>query len=275
MNICSSIFKYIVSLVLIVFGLLAFISYSFNLILENGTSIQQNFESLFTLSFWKFTFGHYWNFSENYSLFLISISLFSALLLFLSYAFFYRFFSLKFLKNLHYILDLIENLPVVAIVIFLQWSFIQIYKLTQIRLLNTIGTASQPVIFVPFLIVTIFPTIFLIKYMTPFIKDCYQSNYFLFARSLGYTNLFLFLRYTVPNLVRPLESIIGMIYLEMISVMVFIELQFNTGGTLTKIQSIFEFPTNNAALDTFSYLCTLWLPYIVVKFIFKVYKRVN
>ena len=45
MNICSSIFKYIVSLVLIVFGLLAFISYSFNLILENGTSIQQNFES--------------------------------------------------------------------------------------------------------------------------------------------------------------------------------------------------------------------------------------
>ena len=141
--------------------------------------------------------------------------------------------------------------------------------------MNTIGTASQPVIFVPFLIVTIFPTIFLIKYMTPFIKDCYQSNYFLFARSLGYTNLFLFLRYTVPNLVRPLESIIGMIYLEMISVMVFIELQFNTGGILTKIQSIFEFPTNNAALDTFSYLCTLWLPYIVVKFIFKVYKRVN
>ncbi|MGB6179522.1 peptide transporter [Carnobacterium sp.] len=208
--------------------------------------------------------------SGSYTLKLVSTSLVITLLLFTLYSYFYPDLKGKtVLKLLRYLED-IENLPVVGIVFFIHWISVSWYNATSIHLFKTVGTPREPAVVVPLFIVSVFPVIFLIKYMTPYIKEIYQSNYFIFAKSLGYPKNKLFFSYVIPNLISSLESIMKFIYLEMITVMLFIEIQFNTGGILTGLRNTQIMPSgSHPQLMVINFLFLLLIPYSIMSISFK------
>ncbi|MEG0443156.1 MAG: peptide transporter [Carnobacterium sp.] len=176
------------------------------------------------------------------------------------------------MRLIRYLED-IESLPVVGIVLFVHWFSVIIYRATSIYLFKTVGTPREPAIVVPLVILSIFPIVFLIKYMTPYIKDVYRSNYFIFAKSLGYPKCKLFFSYVIPNLLTFLESIMKFIYLEMISVMLFIEIQFNTGGLLTGLRNTQIIPSDHSPqIMVINYLFLLLIPYLFMSILFKMVK---
>lgn len=113
--------------------------------------------------------------------------------------------------------------------------------------------------------------------MTPYIKDVYQSNYFVFAKSLGYPKYKLFFSYVIPNVLPFLENIMKFIYLEMITVMLFIEIQFNTGGLLTGLRDTQLIPSNTTSpqVMVINYLILLLIPYFLMSILFKIIKFFN
>lgn len=222
--------------------------------------------SLLSPIFWIDFYKVYKNSGLDYTLKIIISSLTFILLLFLGYAFSYRFFKNRHILFLNRFLSNLEMLPIVTLVLFLQWGFISLYKVTGYHLLTVISTPRQPVFFVPFLILSLFPFVFIINFMSSHIRDAYQSNYFLFAKSIGLTNDKLFFLYIIPNLVGPLEMIIGLVYLEMISVMIFIELQFNTGGIMTELyMTLINFETPKSHIYISAFLIILLIPYFFLK----------
>ncbi|MEG2872980.1 ABC transporter permease subunit [Carnobacterium sp.] len=270
MKFSKSLIKQSLYSFLLILGVIALVCYFLNAnqLDSNFTvSFQQTIQHLLSFSFWQLFFQNYQTTGQNYTLLLISSSLLFVALFFISYAYFYRFLKIKQLHFLQNFFANLETLPVVTLVLFLQWSFISLHKATGLRLLTTIGTPRQPIFLVPFFILTIFPCIFLINYLTPYIKEAYHSDYFLFARSLGFSHSRLFVTYLLPNLIRPLKSVIGIVYLEMVSVMIFIELQFNTGGLITSLyRTLLDFSRpQDAYVFISAYLLVLLLPYVVLK----------
>lgn len=208
-----------------------------------------------------------------YTLKLISASLGITLFSLIVYSYYFPRLKNKSIMRLIRYLEDIESLPVVGIVLFAHWFSVIIYKATSIYLFKTVGTPREPAIVVPLVILSIFPIVFLIKYMTPYIKDVYRSNYFIFAKSLGYPKYKLFFSYVIPSLLIFLESIIKFIYLEMISVMLFIEIQFNTGGLLTGLRNTQIMPSNHSPqIMVINYLFLLLIPYLFMSILFKMVK---
>jgi len=206
----------------------------------------------------------------SYTLKLISVSLVLTICLLVLYSYFFPNLKNKTVVKFIQSLEDLESLPVVGIVLFIHWFSVVIYKETSFYLFKTVGTPREPAIVVPLIILTIFPIIFLIKYMTPYIKDVYQSNYVIFAKSLGYSRKKLFISYVIPNLVSFLENMIKFIYLEMITVMLFIEIQFNTEGLLTGLRNTQIMPaTHSPQIIVINYLFLLLIPYVFISLFFK------
>lgn len=233
-------------------------------------TVQETLSQLFTYSNIIKLSTTYQQTNGSYTIKIISISLILTIFLFILYSYLFPKFKNKTVVKLIEYLEDIEGLPVVGIVLFVHWISVIMYKATSIYLFKTVGTPREPAIVVPLFIVSIFPIIFLIKYMTPYIKDIYQSNYFIFAKSLGYPNHKLFFSYVIPNLLTFLESIIKFIYLEMITVMLFVEIQFNTGGLLTGLRNTQTMPTEySPQLIVINLLFLLLIPYLFMSFSFK------
>lgn len=211
----------------------------------------------------------------EYTFKLISASLVITLVSLMLYSYYFPKFKNKTITKFTRYLEDIENLPVLGIVFFIHWLSVVIYKETSIYLFKTVGTPREPAIVVPLIILSIFPIVFLIKYMTPYIKDVYQSNYFVFAKSLGYPKYKLFFSYVIPNVLPFLESIMKFIYLEMITVMLFIEIQFNTGGLLTGLRNTQIIPSNSPQVMVINYLFLLLIPYFLMSILFKILKFFN
>lgn len=212
----------------------------------------------------------------SYTMKLISTSLVITLFSLGIYSYVFPNLKNKTVTRLIRYLEDIESLPVVGIVLFIHWFSVVIYKATSIYLFKTVGTPREPAVVVPLVILSIFPIIFLIKYMTPYIKEVYQSHYFVFAKSLGYPKHKLFFSYVIPNLLTFLESIMMFIYLEMITVMLFIEIQFNTGGLLTGLRNTQIMPAEHSPqIMVINYLFLLLLPYLFMTILFKVVNIFN
>ncbi len=66
------------------------------------------------------------------------------------------------------------------------------------------------------------------------------------------------------------------IYLEMITVMLFIEIQFNTGGLLTGLRNTQMMPAEHSPqIMVINYLFILLLPYLFMSMLFKIGKILN
>ena len=250
------------------------LSYSLPLSMRNPSSfwnlMKETLTQLFSYSNIMELPKIYQQTNGNYTLKLMSISLVLTISLLALYSYFFP--NLKNRTVLKFIqcLEDIESLPVVGIVLFTHWFSVVIYKETAFYLFKTVGTPREPAIYVPLIILSIFPIIFLIKYMTPYIKDVYQSNYFIFAKSLGYSRNKLFISYVIPNLLSFLENMLKFIYLEMITVMLFIEIQFNTGGLLTGLRDTQIMPaTHSPQIIVINYLFLLLIPYVLMNLLFK------
>lgn len=255
--------------------LLVCLSYSLPLSIENPNllleMVKESISQIFTYRYLSELFIIYQQTNGDYTLKLISASLAITLFSLLIYSYYFPKMKNKKVMRLIKYLEDIESLPVLGIVFFVHWLSVVIYKETSIYLFKTVGTPREPAITVPLVILSIFPIIFLIKYMTPYIKDVYQSNYFIFATSLGYPKYKLFFSYVIPNLLPFLENIMKFIYLEMITVMLFIEIQFNTGGLLTGLRNTQFIPSDTTSPQTMviSYLFLLLFPYVLMSLFFK------
>lgn len=234
-----------------------------------NTSIE-TMEQLFTYANFLDLSTTYQQINGSYTFEIIGMSLSITLFLLVFYTYFFPKFKNRTIKKMIDYLEDSESLPVVGVVLSIHWFSVMIYKATSIYLFKTVGTPREPAVVVPLFIVSIYPLIFLIKYMTPYIKDSYQSNYFIFAQSLGYSKFKLFFSYVIPNLFPFLERIIKFIYLEMITVMLFIEIQFNTGGLLTGLRNTQIMPAEfKPQLMVINFLFLLLLPYLIMSILFK------
>lgn len=269
--------KQFISLITILIGivLLVCLSYLLPLSIEDLglliTSFKDTIAQIFTYHYLSELWVIYHQTNGAYTLYLISASLAITLFSLLLYSYYFPKFKNRTIVKITRFLEDIEGLPVVGVVFFIHWFSIVIYKETSIYLLRTVGTPNEPALFFPLFILSVFPIVFLIKYMTPYIKMIYQSNYFIFAKSLGYPKPKLFFSYVIPNLLPFLETIMKFIYLEMITVMLFIEIQFNTGGLLTGLRNTQIMPPsiNSPQLMVISYLFLLLIPYFLMSILFE------
>ncbi|EDP68913.1 possible oligopeptide transport system permease [Carnobacterium sp. AT7] len=258
-------------------GIILLVSLSYSLPLNIGNlkllleMVKESIIQIFTYQYLSDLFITYQHTNGGYTLKLISASLAITLFSLLIYSYYFPKMKNKTVLRLIRYLEDIESLPVLGIVFFVHWLSVVIYKETSIYLFKTVGTPREPAIIIPLVILSIFPIIFLVKYMTPYIKDVYQSNYFVFAKSLGYPKYKLFFSYVIPNLLPFLENIMKFIYLEMITVMLFIEIQFNTGGLLTGLRNTQFIPSNTTSPQTMviSYLFLLLFPYVLMSLFFR------
>ena len=155
--------------------------------------VKESLVQIFTYRYLSELFVIYQQTNGDYTLKLISASLAITLFSLLVYSYYLPKLKNKTVTRLIRYLEDIESLPVLGIVFFVHWLSVVIYKETSIYLFKTVGTPREPAIIVPLVILSIFPIIFLIKYMTPYIKDVYLSNYFVFAKSFPFHNSPLFL----------------------------------------------------------------------------------
>ena len=275
--------KHSISLITLPIGiiLLVCLSYSSPLSMRDpgllADTIKETFAQIFTYRYLSELVISYHQTNGEYTFKLISASLVITLVSLMLYSYYFPKFKNKTITKFTRYLEDIENLPVLGIVLFIHWLSVVIYKETSIYLFKTVGTPREPAIVVPLIILSVFPIVFLIKYMTPYIKDVYQSNYFVFAKSLGYPKHKLFFSYVIPNVLPFLESIMKFIYLEMIIVMLFIEIQFNTGGLLTGLRNTQIIPSvsNSPQVMVINYLFLLLIPYFLMSILFKVIKFFN
>lgn len=258
-------------------GIILLVCLSYSLPLSMGNlvllveMIKESVSQIFTYRYLSDLLVIYQQTNGDYTLKLISASLAITLFSLIIYSYYFPKMKNKKVMRLIKYLEDIESLPMLGIVFFVHWLSVVIYKETSIYLFKTVGTPREPAIIIPLVILSIFPIIFLIKYMTPYIKDVYQSNYFVFAKSLGYPKHKLFFTYVIPNLLPFLENIMKFIYLEMITVMLFIEIQFNTGGLLTGLRNTQFIPSDTTSPQTMviSYLFLLLSPYVLMSLFFK------
>lgn len=273
----KSIIKQSVSLITLPIGIILLICLSYSLPLgmrDPGLfmdTIKETSAQIFTYRYLSELFVIYQQTNGDYTLKLISASLGITLFSLFIYSYYFPNLKNKTVTRLIRYLEDLESLPVLGIVFFVNWLSVIIYKETSIYLFKTVGTPREPAIIIPLVILSIFPIVFLIKYMTPYIKDVYQSNYFVFAKSLGYPKYKLFFYYFIPNILPFLERILKFIYLEMITIMLFIEIQFNTGGLLTGLRNTQIMPPNSISpqVMVISYLFLLLIPYFIMSILFK------
>ncbi|WP_414839546.1 peptide transporter [Carnobacterium sp. TMP28] len=258
------------------FGIILLVCLSYSLPLSTSGSdlswnmIIETIKQLFTYTNFLNLSTAYQQVNGSYTFEIIAMSLGITLFFFILYAYFFPKFKNKTIKKMIDYLEDTESLPIVGVVLFIHWFSVMIYKATSIYLFKTVGTPREPAVVVPLVSVSIYPLVFLINYMTPYIKDVYQSNYFIFAKSLGYSSSKLFFSYVIPNLFSFLERILAIIYLEMITVMLFIEIQFNTGGLLTGLRNTQRIPAESyPQLMVINFLYLLLLPYFIMSMLIK------
>jgi ABC-type dipeptide/oligopeptide/nickel transport system permease component len=192
------------------------------------------------MKLWEYTIREktYSLFPDIFSQFLYSMTIFfSALLVGLVSALLLTFLTTllpNLLKRAVYgLLTLLESLPDLFIVIFLQISIVFIYKKTGLLVSNVSSTYDNNVYLFPILVLSVLPTIQLFKITFLLMKEEQFKPYVTVARSMGLGKLYITVKHILRNIIRSLFQYSKTIFVFMLSNLFIMEYVFYLNGIMT------------------------------------------
>ena len=161
------------------------------------------------------------------------IILFSALLLGVILAFvfiyFYLWLPLRLKKWVRHLISILETLPDVLIIMVFQFGVIYLYKKTGIKFLQ-IYSLNTEVYIMPIICLMLVPLFMLIRIMITLFEEEYEKVYVDFARAKGLSQLEVFSKHVVRNILYSFTQYLSIIYWVMITSLILIEYLFLIKG---------------------------------------------
>lgn len=159
--------------------------------------------------------------------------LLSALLLGVIFAFIfvymYLWLPLKAKRMVRKIISLLETLPDVLIIMSFQFGVIYLYKKTGLKFLQIYSLNTEAYI-LPIFCLMLVPLIMLIRIMITLFDEEYGKLYVDFARAKGLTQLQVFTKHVVRNIIYSFTQYLSLIYWMMITSLILVEYLFLIDG---------------------------------------------
>ncbi|WP_108671054.1 hypothetical protein [Peribacillus acanthi] len=151
--------------------------------------------------------------------------LFSILVVFICYAFFFKKVD-SFLRKL----IVFESIPDILIISVLQLGVIFIYKNYGIKLTQVISMGSERSIVLPLISLSIPASFYFIKIILISIKSEFEKNYVLLAQSTGTTHISILIKHITRNIIDEIWINSKTLIWVLLSSMVVVEYLFNIQG---------------------------------------------
>ena len=199
--------------------------------------------------------------SYTYSLPLLFVSLFIALLfaVLLTTATFYL--PRKIQGVVKYVLTILEALPDVFVIFSLQLGAIWVFKHTNLLVTEPYSLSGQKIYFLPILSLTLIPMIYLYKNTFMMYENELGKPYVELGVAKGMGKLYILIRHVFPNVLYSFFYNLKYMYLLLISNMIILEYMYNIYGIL-------QFMTNHPSYEIISAgLILLTLPLSIVFFL--------
>lgn len=159
--------------------------------------------------------------------------LFSALLLGVTFAFvfvyMYLWLPLKAKRFVRKIISILETLPDVFIIMSFQFAVIYFYKKTGLKFLQ-IYSLNTEVYILPIICLMLVPLFMLIRIMITLFEEEYEKLYVDFARAKGLSQLEVFSKHVVRNIIYSFTQYLSVIYWMMITSLILVEYLFLIEG---------------------------------------------
>jgi peptide/nickel transport system permease protein len=159
--------------------------------------------------------------------------LFSALLLGVIFAFtfvyMYLWLPLKAKRLVRKIISVLETLPDVFIIMSFQFGVIYLYKKTGLKFLQ-IYSLNTEVYIMPIICLMLVPFFMLIRIMITLFEEEYEKLYVDFARAKGLSQLEVFTKHVVRNIIYSFSQYLSLIYWMMITSLILVEYLFLIDG---------------------------------------------
>jgi peptide/nickel transport system permease protein len=196
--------------------------------------------------------------SFSYSMSILVISFFIALVLAISLSYLYEISSSRVRKVVLNLLEAFESIPDVMLIILLQLGVVYIYKFTGILVADIATFGEERSYLLPLICLSFGPTVFLFRMIIFEINKERIQPYVEFVTSRGFSKSYILFRHIYPNIIIYLLNYSRTIFLFMLSNVMIIEILFNINGYI-------NFFKGNLTRYTFD-VCFLWLVLLVTPF---------
>jgi peptide/nickel transport system permease protein len=164
-----------------------------------------------------------------YSMSILFASLILAIMMAFLITYTYLFIPIKFKKWIKDALSFADNIPDILIIMAFQFLVIYLYKKTGIKFLQIYSIESD-VFLMPILCLMFVPLFMLVKMMITILDEEYQKTYVVFAKAKGLSEIEIFLKHVLRNVLYSFLQYLGVIYWMMLSNLVLVEYLFLIDG---------------------------------------------
>jgi ABC-type dipeptide/oligopeptide/nickel transport system permease component len=154
----------------------------------------------------------------------------------------------------------IETLPDIFIIILVQLTVIWFYKTTGVLMFNIVNVYKTKAYFLPIFIISILPTLYVIKYLILTMEEESHKIYIEFAKSKGLRNFYILVVYMLRNTAAPLFGQLKTIFWIILSNLLILEIIFNIYG-ITRF--IADYGVENPHLAAIC-LIAIFLPFFIL-----------
>jgi peptide/nickel transport system permease protein len=127
---------------------------------------------------------------------------------------------------------ILQSMPDILIVLLAQQFIIWIFKMTGFSVISIYEFGGQKIYFLPIICLSIIPALHLFKYFHTSISEEKSKDYYLFLKSKGLSERYVFFIHLLRNTVVTLVSYSKNIILFMISSLLILEIVFNMDGIM-------------------------------------------
>ncbi|WP_226793212.1 ABC transporter permease subunit [Bacillus sp. B1-b2] len=140
--------------------------------------------------------------------------------------------SNKSKRMLDFSFFIIQSMPDVLIILLAQQFIIWIFKITEFSAISIYELGGEKIYFLPIICLSIIPALHLFKYFHTSISEEKSKDYYLFLKSKGLSEGYVFFIHLLRNTVVTLVSYSKNIILFMISSLLILEILFNMDGIM-------------------------------------------
>ncbi|WP_413298808.1 ABC transporter permease subunit [Bacillus sp. 1P10SD] len=174
-----------------------------------------------------------------YTMTILSVSLLIVILIGMFVATTIMLMPLSFRKRLSGFIDFTTTAPDLLIVFLLQYLVIFLYKTFHIKLFQLYGGNYTEPYFMPIVIVSFVPTIFLVQFLLREFANEEQQDYVLFARAKGTPLKTIYMKHIIRNIIPLLLIHLRTIIWFLLSSIIVVEYLFNIHGYVDVLRSMY------------------------------------
>lgn len=165
----------------------------------------------------------------SYSMTVLFSALFLGVIFAFTFVYMYIWLPLKAKRLVRKIISILETLPDVLVIMTFQFGVIYLYKKTGLKFLQ-IYSLNTEVYIMPIICLMLVPLFMLIRIMITLFDEEYGKQYVDFARAKGLSQLEVFTKHVVRNIIYSFTQYLSIIYWMMITSLILVEYLFLIKG---------------------------------------------